>query len=68
MYDLYIYKLYCVRVGFNLKKLLKEEDLYKDRDSQIKAIEQTFESAKTPVSHKLYGPTSYWILIMLLVL
>ena len=38
------------RIGHNLKKLFKEEDLYRDRDSQIKAIEETFEAAKKPVS------------------
>ena len=38
------------RVGFNVKKYFKEEHLYKDRDSQIEAIEKTFEAAKIPVS------------------
>lgn len=39
-----------VRIGFSIKKYFKEEDLYKDRESQIKAIESTFEAAKKPVS------------------
>ena len=37
------------RVGFSIKKYFKEEDLYRDRESQIKAIEDTFEAAKVPV-------------------
>lgn len=37
-------------MGFSIKKQLKEEDLYKDRDSQIKAIEETFELSKDIVS------------------
>ncbi len=38
------------RVGFSIKKYFKEEDLYKDRESQIKAIEDTFAEAQKPVS------------------
>lgn len=37
------------RVGFKIKKIMKEEDLYKDRESQINAINNTFEKAKQPV-------------------
>jgi len=37
------------RVGYNVKKLFTEEHLYKDRDSQIKAIEITFDRTKTEV-------------------
>ena len=36
-------------MGFNIKKYFKEEDLYRDRESQIKAIENTFDSAKISV-------------------
>lgn len=32
---------------------MKDEVLYKDRESQIKAINDTFDFAKTPVSHFL---------------
>ncbi len=39
------------RVGFNIKKYFKEEDIYKDRESQLQAIEDTFESVKAPVSY-----------------
>ena len=37
------------RVGYNIKKNLKEDMMYKDRDSQIKAIETTFDFAKKQV-------------------
>lgn len=30
--------------------MMKDEDLYKDRESQINAIEKTFEYASRPVS------------------
>lgn len=47
------------RVGFKIKQQMKEEDLYKDRDSQIAAIQATFERAKQPVCfvplHSLCG-------------
>ena len=32
---------------------MKEEDIYKDRESQINAINDTFEKAKQPVSSSL---------------
>ncbi|XP_076342293.1 RNA polymerase II-associated factor 1 homolog [Tachypleus tridentatus] len=38
------------KVGYNVKKLFKEENLYMDRESQINAINKTFEDAQTPVS------------------
>lgn len=34
------------KVGYSIKKNLKNETLYMDRDSQIKAIEKTFEDSK----------------------
>jgi RNA polymerase II-associated factor 1 len=34
------------KVGYNVKKSLGEETLYMDRDSQIKAIEKTFDDNK----------------------
>ena len=42
------------RVGFKIKQLMREEDLYKDRDSQIAAIEHVFECAQSPVGFFLY--------------
>ena len=37
------------RIGFSIKKKFKEEDLYKDRESQIQAIEDTFSASKVEV-------------------
>ncbi|XP_070576848.1 RNA polymerase II-associated factor 1 homolog [Ptychodera flava] len=37
------------KVGASLRKQFADEDLYKDRDSQIAAIEKTFEMAKQPI-------------------
>ncbi|XP_012946128.1 RNA polymerase II-associated factor 1 homolog [Aplysia californica] len=37
------------KVGFKIKQIMKEEDLYKDRESQIGAINSTFEKAKNPI-------------------
>lgn len=40
------------KVGYNVKKSLREETLYMDRETQIKAIETTFEdNKKTITSH-----------------
>lgn len=41
------------RVGFNINKKVTDEILYKDRDSQIKAINATFEAASKPVRIQL---------------
>lgn len=37
------------KVGFTLKKNFVSENLYKDRDSQIRAIDKTFEDIKKPI-------------------
>lgn len=37
------------KVGYSIKRKLSQIDFYKDRDSQIKAIEKSFEAAKLPV-------------------
>ncbi|XP_064487881.1 RNA polymerase II-associated factor 1 homolog [Ornithodoros turicata] len=37
------------KVGYNVKKMMKEEDLYMDRESQINAINRTFEEAQKPI-------------------
>merc|ERR1719290_305078 len=44
------------RVGYHLKKMQKDEDVYKDRESQIAAIEKTFEDAKVPVEKHFNKP------------
>jgi len=37
------------KVGFKIKQSVMEDDLYKDRDTQIASIEGTFQKAKTPI-------------------
>lgn len=44
------------RVGYHLKKMQKDEDVYKDRESQIAAIEKTFEDAKLPIEKHFNKP------------
>lgn len=39
------------KVGFNVKKSFVEETLYMDRDTQIKAIEKTFDETKTTLTN-----------------
>ncbi|XP_067939429.1 RNA polymerase II-associated factor 1 homolog [Watersipora subatra] len=34
------------KVGFNIKKLFNPDDLYKDRESQLRTIERTFQAVK----------------------
>lgn len=38
-----------LRIGVSVKQQFTEEEIYKDRDSQIAAIEKTFEDAQKPV-------------------
>ena len=38
-----------LRIGVSVKQQFTEEEIYKDRDSQISAIEKTFEDAQKPV-------------------
>ncbi|XP_034836666.1 RNA polymerase II-associated factor 1 homolog [Maniola hyperantus] len=44
------------KVGYNVKKIFSEETLYMDRDSQIKAIEKTFEDNKIPIEKHYSKP------------
>ncbi|KAF2903243.1 hypothetical protein ILUMI_02939 [Ignelater luminosus] len=44
------------KVGYSIKKNLKNETLYMDRDSQIKAIEKTFDDAKIPIEKHYSKP------------
>ena len=37
------------KLGSSIKRKLSQIDFYKDRDSQIKAIEKSFDAAKQPV-------------------
>ncbi|XP_074640116.1 RNA polymerase II-associated factor 1 homolog [Tubulanus polymorphus] len=47
------------RIGYSIKKSLTEDHLYKDRDSQIQAIENTFEEAKKPITAHYSKPNVY---------
>lgn len=37
------------KVGYNVRKNMREEEIFLDRESQIKAINSTFEAAKKPI-------------------
>lgn len=41
---------FLFRIGVSVKQQFTEEEIYKDRDSQISAIEKTFEDAQKSVS------------------
>lgn len=44
------------KVGYNVKKSLREETLYMDRETQIKAIEKTFTDSKQPITRHFSKP------------
>lgn len=44
------------KVGFKIKQIMKDEDIYKDRASQIQAIDKTFEQAKEKISKHYSKP------------
>ncbi|XP_030373723.1 RNA polymerase II-associated factor 1 homolog [Scaptodrosophila lebanonensis] len=44
------------KVGYNVKKSLREETLYLDRDAQIKAIEKTFSDTKNEITKHYSKP------------
>lgn len=46
------------KVGFNVKKSFVEETLYMDRDTQIKAIEKTFDDSKKDIKQHYRYVTS----------
>lgn len=39
------------KVGYVMKKKFQGTDVYKDRDSQVEAIQATFEAAQKPIHH-----------------
>ncbi|KAM4687143.1 RNA polymerase II-associated factor 1 homolog [Rhinophrynus dorsalis] len=45
-----------VKIGVSVKQQFTEEDIYKDRDSQISAIEKTFEDAQKPIAQHYSKP------------
>ncbi|XP_065833268.1 RNA polymerase II-associated factor 1 homolog isoform X2 [Oscarella lobularis] len=55
------------KLGYNVKKMFQEKDIYKDRQSQIDAIEGSFEAAKKPVlrHHTKPGVTAKEVLPLL---
>lgn len=46
--------LFLFRIGVSVKQQFTEEEIYKDRDSQISAIEKTFEDAQKTVSQLIF--------------
>uniref|UniRef100_A0A1B0DI29 RNA polymerase II-associated factor 1 homolog n=2 Tax=Phlebotomus papatasi TaxID=29031 RepID=A0A1B0DI29_PHLPP len=44
------------KVGYNVKKSLREETLCMDRDTQIKAIQKTFQDSKAPITKHYSKP------------
>ncbi|KAM8952579.1 RNA polymerase II-associated factor 1 homolog [Pelodytes ibericus] len=45
-----------VKIGVSVKQQFTEEDIYKDRDSQISAIEKTFEDSQKAISQHYSKP------------
>jgi len=43
-------------IGFTVRKKMNVDDLYMDRDSQVTAIEKTFEDALKPITHHYSKP------------
>lgn len=50
------------RIGVSVKQQFTEEEIYKDRDSQISAIEKTFEDAQKSVSEHIMRPAKSFVL------
>ena len=44
------------KVGYNVKKSLREETLYMDREAQVRAIEATFEDTKVDITKHYSKP------------
>lgn len=47
------------KVGYNVRKNMKEEEIFLDKESQIKAINQTFEAAQRPIVKHPTKPDVY---------
>uniref|UniRef100_A0A8D8X3D5 RNA polymerase II-associated factor 1 homolog n=1 Tax=Cacopsylla melanoneura TaxID=428564 RepID=A0A8D8X3D5_9HEMI len=52
------------KVGFSIKKNFKEDNLYMDRESQVKAIEKTFADTKLPIEKHYSKPNVVPVEIM----
>lgn len=56
--------MFCVfRIGVSVKQQFTEEEIYKDRDSQISAIEKTFEDAQKSVSQNITRQLRFFLII-----
>ena len=51
-------------VGFTIRKKMHIDDLYMDRDSQVKAIEKTFEDALKPITAHYSKPHIHPVEVM----
>lgn len=47
------------KVGYNVRKSMKDEQIFLDKDSQIKAINETFEEAQKPIEKHPTKPGVY---------
>lgn len=47
------------KVGYNVRKNMKEEEIFLDKESQIKAINQTFDAAQKPIEKHPTKPDVY---------
>lgn len=52
---------FLLRIGVSVKQQFTEEEIYKDRDSQISAIEKTFEDAQKSVRGSLIAKGQDWM-------
>lgn len=52
------------RIGVSVKQQFTEEEIYKDRDSQISAIEKTFEDAQKSVSVDITWQPKYLLFLL----
>lgn len=52
------------RIGVSVKQQFTEEEIYKDRDSQISAIEKTFEDAQKPVNSIMCAEIISYLLLL----
>lgn len=55
---------FSTRIGGGVKDLFKQEEMYKDRDGQIAAIQKTFEDAKKDITKHHSKPNVYPVNIL----
>ncbi|XP_014677153.1 PREDICTED: RNA polymerase II-associated factor 1 homolog [Priapulus caudatus] len=44
------------KIGYSVRKKFKEDDMYKDRESQLQAIDKSFEQANEPIAKHYSKP------------